>query len=254
MGRSGPRDLRPGQSLHPSPAKAPPHRPTGPGTAVAHHLPALLGRLVSGSGQAMPTHRAPHQEPAPYWIRGTVCLRGGTRSARRTTTPPSGACATWWSAARSAAALARNGRRQPDDPGFTIRHLANPGSQPPCRLPTITHYPASLNCYARLAQRHSVARLGRPQLILSLSKDHPLHRQEGCGGSLRCSRVTRRSSCRGALQCVLPARIPLPGWISTGPDAPAFASPGSKARRCAVLRSHFQRRQERIAAHQHEMG
>ena len=48
----------------------------------------------------------PHQEPAPYWIRGTLRLRGRTRT-RRTTTPPSAACATWSSVARSAAAPGR---------------------------------------------------------------------------------------------------------------------------------------------------
>ena len=39
------------------------------------------------------------------------------------------------------------GTAQQDDPGLPLLHLARPGSQPPCRLPTITHYPASLNSY-----------------------------------------------------------------------------------------------------------
>ena len=139
MGRRRPRDLRPGQSQRPSPDQAATRRPTGPGTAAAGHLPALLGRLISGSGQAMPTHRAPYQR--------ALRLRGRTGDAtgqqrRRTQPAPPG---------RQSQDQRRHpvgtGQQQQDDPGFPLRHLARPRTESPRRLPTTAHFPATLNSY-----------------------------------------------------------------------------------------------------------
>ena len=58
-----PRD-RPGPSLIPGQAAA--HRPTGPGTTTAGPRPALPARPVGNPGQAVPTHRAPHQRTLPW--------------------------------------------------------------------------------------------------------------------------------------------------------------------------------------------
>ena len=96
----------------------------------------------------MPAHRAPHQEPAPYWIRGTLRLRGRTGRAvgqqpRRAQAAPCGyqpqdqrghPVGTWY--------------RAQDDAGIHLRHLARTRPEPPRRLPPTAHFPSNLNSYA----------------------------------------------------------------------------------------------------------
>ena len=142
MSRRRPRDLRPGQSLHSSPGQAAAHRPTGPGTTTAGPRPTLPARPVGNPGQAVPTHRAPHQ--------GTLCLCGRTGRAsgqqrRRAQPAPPGH-------------QSQDQRRHPlgarhteqDNLGLSLRHLARPGSKSSRRLPSTAHFPATLNCYGDL--------------------------------------------------------------------------------------------------------
>ena len=147
MGRGSPPALCLSQSLQPSRAMAKACCPTGPGTTAAGPLPTLPARPVGNPGQAVPTHRAPHQEPAPYWIRGTLRLRGRTRSAfrqqRRRTQPAT--------SGRQPQGQRRHplgaGHRAQDDAGIHLRHLARPRSKSSRRLPSAARFPSTLNCY-----------------------------------------------------------------------------------------------------------
>ena len=135
--------------------------PNGAGTATAGHLPALPSRHLGNTGQAVPTHRVPHQEPAPYWIRGTLRLRsrtGGPTGQQRRRTQPT-------TSGRQPEGQRRHpvgtGQRQQDDPGLLIRHLAGPRTEPPHHLPTTALFPSTLNCYQSPANVTGAHRLRR---------------------------------------------------------------------------------------------
>ena len=115
---------------------------------------ALQGRLCRRIA-------APHQEPAPYWIRGTLRLRGRTGRAsgqqrRRAQPAPSG---------RQPEGQRRHpvgtGQRQQDDPGLLIWHLAGPRTEPPHHLPTTALFPSTLSCYQSPANVTGAHRLRR---------------------------------------------------------------------------------------------
>ena len=89
------------------------------------------------------------QEPAPYWMRGTLRLRGRTRSAfrqRRRGAQPA-------TSGRQPQDQRRyplgTGHRQQNDPRFPIRRLAGARSQPTDRLPSTAQIPSTLNCYGK---------------------------------------------------------------------------------------------------------
>ena len=150
------------QSLHSSPGQAAAHRPTGPGTTTAGPLPAFPARPVGNSGQAVPTHRAPHQEPAPYWIRGTLRLRGRTRSAfrqqRRRTQPATSGHQPQDQRRHPVGA----GHRAQDDAGIHLRHPARPRSKSSRRLPSAARFPSTLNCYNSVATMPNDNNFDRP--------------------------------------------------------------------------------------------
>ena len=105
----------------------------------------FLADPLGSAGPAVPAHRAPHQEPAPYWIRGTLRLRDRTGRAsgqqpRRAQPTSSGyqpqgqrghPVGTWY--------------REQDDAGIGLRHLARTRREPPRRLPPTAHFPSNLN-------------------------------------------------------------------------------------------------------------
>ena len=106
---------------------------------------------VGNPGQAVPTHRAPHQ--------GTLRLCGRTRSAfrqqrRRAQPAPSG---------HQPQGQRRHplgaGHREQDDAGIHLRHLARPSSKSPHRLPSTAHFPATLNCYLSLSHQDTMRSL-----------------------------------------------------------------------------------------------
>ena len=70
-----------GQSLEPPRTAATTRRSFGPGTLPVGPVPPLPGRSSVSPGQAVPTRGETHQEPAPYWIRATLRLRGPTGGA-----------------------------------------------------------------------------------------------------------------------------------------------------------------------------
>ena len=117
-----------------------------PGTTTAGPLPTLPARPVGNPGQAVPTHRTPHQR--------TLCLCGRTGRAsgqqrRRAQPAPPGH-------------QSQDQRRHPlgarhteqDDAGLSLRHLARPGSKSSRRLPSTAHFPATLNCYPPTSPWH----------------------------------------------------------------------------------------------------
>ena len=140
------------------------HRPTGPGTTTAGLLPTLPARPVGNSGQAVPTHRAPHQEPAPYWIRGTLRLRGRTGRAvgqQRRRTPPNAPATSGHQSQGQRRHPLGAGHRAQDGAGIPLRRLARPKSKSSRRLPSAARFPSSLNCYDHPAGHRGLRCPGR---------------------------------------------------------------------------------------------
>ena len=65
-------------------------QPVDAGESTTVTVPPLLKRRDGASSKALPTHRAVHQKPAPYSIRGNCSSSYRTRTCRLRTTLPNG--------------------------------------------------------------------------------------------------------------------------------------------------------------------
>ena len=87
--------------------------------------------------------------PAPYWMRGTLRLRGRTRSAFRQQRRRAQPATSGRQPLDQRRYPVGTGHRQQNDPRFPIRHLAGARSQPTDRLPSTAQIPSTLNCYGK---------------------------------------------------------------------------------------------------------